>query len=110
MQLFGSIKAPIANNPYFTTTKGEGLFLFLSNLFKLAATIGGIVMLIQLITAGFMYISSEGDPKKAAQAWAKIWQSALGLVIIAAAFIIAGLVEKFTGIKILKPEVYGPTI
>ena len=107
IQIFGNIKAPITNQ-YFTDANGGGLFLFLSNLFKLAATIGGIVMLIQLILAGFMYLSSEGDPKKSVQAWTKIWQSIVGLLVIAAAFIIAGLVEKFTGIKILNPEVYGP--
>jgi len=108
IQIFGSIKPPVANNKYFTAANGGGFFLFLSNLFKLAGTIAGIVMLVQFITAGYMYLSSEGDPKKASQAWAKIWQAIVGLLIIAAAFIIAGLVEKFTGIKILNPEVYGP--
>ena len=107
IQIFGSIKAPV-NNQYFTATKGEGLFLFISNLFKFAGVIAGIYMVVQLITAGYLYMSTEGDPKKATQAWTKIWQSVLGIVIIASAFIIAGLVERFTGIKILNPEIYGP--
>jgi cytochrome bd-type quinol oxidase subunit 2 len=108
IQIFGSIKAPV-DNQYFNYTKGEGLFLFISNLFKFAGVIAGIYMVIQLITAGYLYMSTEGDPKKATQAWTKIWQSILGIVIIASAFIIAGLVERFTGIKILNPEIYGPS-
>ncbi len=107
IQIFGNIKPPVNNN-YFTNPDGRGFFLFLSNLFKFAGVIAGIYMVIQLITAGYLYISSEGDPKKSLQAWTKIWQSILGIVIIASAFIIAGLVEKFTGIKILNPEIYGP--
>ena len=108
IQIFGTIDKPLSNSYFNAAEKGGGLFLFLSNLFKLAGTIAGIIMVIQLIMAGYMYLSSEGDPKKATQAWTKIWQSIVGLLIIAAAFVIAGLVEKFTGIKILNPEIYGP--
>nr|MBP6989720.1 hypothetical protein [Candidatus Shapirobacteria bacterium] len=102
--------APPLNNKYFTAgTKGEGLFLFISNLLKLVAVIAGIYFVVQLVLAGFEYISSNGDVKKTELAWAKIWQSLLGLVIISGAFIIAGVVGRLTGINILSPEIYGPT-
>jgi len=107
--LFGRITAPL-NNPLFTKSgPGGGLFLFLSSLFKLAGLIGGLYMIVQFITAGYSYMSANGDPKKIEAAWTKIWQSILGLVIISSAFIIAGVVGRITGINILEPTIYGPT-
>jgi hypothetical protein len=107
--LFGNITAPL-NNQYFTAgTGGEGLFLFISNLFKLAAVVGGLYLIVQLILAGFQYISANGDIKKTEMAWNQIWQSLLGLVIIAGAFILAGIIGRLTGINILTPTIYGPS-
>ncbi len=104
--IFGPISNPL---PKYTSNSGEGIFAFFSNVFKLVGTLAGIYMVFQIIMAGYGYISANGDPKKTEAAWTKIWQSVLGLVIIASAFIIASLVERFTGIKILNPTIYGPT-
>jgi len=104
-QIVGSISNPLPN---YNSTKGEGLFLFLGNVLKLCGTIGGIYMIIQLIIAGFGYISASGDTKKTEASWAQIWQSIVGMVIIASAFVIASVVERFVGIKILAPTIYGP--
>ncbi|HOZ80799.1 MAG TPA: hypothetical protein PK370_01100 [Candidatus Woesebacteria bacterium] len=103
--LVGSISNPL---PKYPSTDGSGLFLFLSNILKFAGTIAGIYMLIQIIIAGYTYISASGDPKKTDQAWAQIWQSLLGIVIIASAFTIASVIEKITGINIINPVIYGP--
>lgn len=103
--VIGGIANPL---PKYASTNGEGLFKFLGNILKFVGTIGGVYMIIQLIFAGFAYINSAGDPKAAAAAWAQIWQSILGMVIIASAFVIASVVERFTGIKILAPVIYGP--
>lgn len=106
--VFGKIAPPV-NNKYFTAgTSGEGLFLFLSNIFKLVGVIGGIYMIVQFIVAGYMYMNAGGDPKKTEAAWTKIWQSILGLVIISSAFVLAAVVERLTGIKILNPTISGP--
>ena len=104
--LFGTITNP---TNYASTTPGQGLFDFLSNLLKFVGIIAGIYMVAQLIFAGFQYISANGDVKKTEQAWAQIWQSLLGLVIISAAFVIAGVVGRLTGINILNPTLNGPT-
>ncbi len=105
LPFLGSIDNP-TNIP---SVKGQGLFTFLSNIFKLIGVAGGIYMIIQIIMAGFDYINASGDPKKTEAAWAKIWQSILGLVIISSAFIIAGVVGRFTGIDILNPKITGPS-
>lgn len=106
LSLFGPT---IANpNPKYPSLEGSGLFTFLSNVFKFIAIAGGIFLIIQIIMAGFDYINAAGDVKKTEAAWAKIWQSILGIIIISSAFIIAGLVGRFTGINILNPTIYGP--
>lgn len=105
---FGDITAPLNNSYFNNNLKGAGLFLFISNLFKLAGLIGGLFMIVQFIQAGYAYISANGDSKKIEAAWAKIWQSILGLVIISSAFILAGVIGRITGINILKPTIYGP--
>jgi len=101
----GTVESPIPGNKYF---EPGGIFLLISNLFMLAGTIGGLFFIIQIIGAGYEYITAGADSKKVDAAWTKIWQSALGMVIIASAFVIAGVVERFTGIKILNPVIYGP--
>jgi len=104
--LFGDIINPTT---YGTTgDKGQGLFDFLSNVFKFAAAAAGIYMIIQIILAGFDYINAAGDPKRLENAWAKIWQSLVGLAIISAAFIIAGVIGRLTGLNILNPVIHGP--
>lgn len=103
-QVFGSIPNPTK----YGGSEGQGLFLFISNVFRLIGIIAGLVLVFQLIMAGFAYISASGDPKKAEAAWTKIWQSLLGIVIVSAAFVIASVVGRFTGIDILNPTIYGP--
>ena len=102
--IFGNISNPTA----YSSTNGSGLFTLLSNIFKLVGTIAGIFFVVQVIFAGFAYISASGDPKKAEAAWTKIWQSLLGLIIITSAFVIASFVGKITGVNPLQPTIYGP--
>ena len=99
--MFGTI-----NNPTnYESTGGYGLFTLLSNIFKLAGVVAGIFFIVQLILAGYGYLSSNGDPKKTEAAWAKITQSLIGLVIVASAFVIASVVGSFLDINILEPTI-----
>ena len=109
IQAAGNIFGTVANPTGYTSTGGSGLFLFLGNVLKLVGTIAGIYMVVQLIMAGYTYISAAGDEKKTLQAWGMIWQSVLGMVIIASAFVIASIVTQLTGINILSPKIYGPS-
>jgi len=102
--ILGNITNPTA----YASSNGEGLFNFISNIFKLAGVIAGIVLIFRIITAGYAYLSAMGDAKKVQAAGDTITQSVLGLVVVAAAFIIASLVARFTGINILNPTIYGP--
>ncbi len=57
----------------------------------------GLWALVQLILAGYMYMGSSGDPKKAETAWFRIMYSIVGLVVIAAAMLAPVIIKKFTG-------------
>jgi Type IV secretion system pilin len=103
------IFGPIPNPTNYADEAGSGLFSLISNILKFAGIIAGLFFVVQVIMAGFSYISASGDPKKAELAWAKIWQSIIGLIIVASAFIIASVVGKIFGIdNILDFQIYGP--
>ena len=99
--MFGTIENPTG----YQSQDGSGIFTLLNNIFNLAGVIAGIFFIIQLITAGYGYISSNGDPKKTEAAWAKITQSLIGLIIVATAFVIVSVVGSFLNINILEPTI-----
>lgn len=80
---------------------GQGLFTFLSVFISLSTIIAGIFLVVQLILAGYMYMSANGDPKKIDIAGNKIWQSMVGLVIVAGALTLASVVARLAGIQSL---------
>jgi len=104
MSIFGEIKAPQGVDNFAAKSGGEGIFYFINNIFRIAAVIAGIYLVVQIILAGYGYLTANGDPKKISASWEKIWQSILGLAIIVAAFAIAGLIGKLLGFdNILSP-------
>lgn len=89
----------------------EGLISFLNVLLKLAVVAGGIYALISIIIAGYQFLSAGGDPKAIESAWARIWQSLVGLLFIAGAFVIAAVIGQLIFGKadvILNPKLYTP--
>lgn len=105
--IIGNIDPPL-NNSYFTGAPGAGLFLLLNNLFRLVAVIAGIYAIFQLISAGYMFMSANGDPKAFEKGWNKIWQAIIGLLVVAGAFVLAAVIGRFLQIDILNPIIYGP--
>lgn len=101
--VIGQIDPP-DNSPYF---EDGGIFVLISNILKFAGTIAGIFFVIQIILAGFAYMSANGDPKKTEAAWTKIWQSLIGIIIVASAFVIASVIGSFLGIDPLNGTIYG---
>lgn len=100
--IFGTIKPPVENNVYFSAGS-DGIFLFISNLFKVAGVVAGIFFIVKIIMAGFSYMSASGDEKKTAIAFATIWQSIIGLVIVAGSFVLAGVIGNILGLDLLNP-------
>ena len=107
---FGPITPP---EPFQTKYGGyeTGLIGFLNNIIRLLIAVAGIWGFINLILAGFGFMSAAGDPKKVSLAWAKIWQSLIGLLIIAGSFVLAAIFGHLLfgdATAILQPKIYGP--
>jgi len=102
--IFGNVSNPTSYN----STGGSGLFNFINNILRFTAVIAGLFLVFQIISAGYLYMTANGDPKKTEQAWAKIWQAIVGFIIVAAAFVIAAVIGKITGVNPLQPVIYGP--
>lgn len=102
--IFGTISNPTN----YTSNQGSGLFTLISNILKLAGVIAGLFFVVQIIMAGFSYMSANGDQKKVDLAWAKIWQSLIGLLIVGGAFVLASVVGRIFGIDIINPTIVGP--
>lgn len=108
--IIGNISPPPVLIKYDTTSP-QGLFTFLGIIIKVLIGGAGLFVLFNLIIAGYGFISAGGNSEAVGSAWAKIWQSLLGLVIVAGSIVIAGVV----GLVIFKdptallvPKLYGP--
>lgn len=79
----------------------------ISAVIRFVVVIAGIFSLWQFLTGGLAFITSSGDKGKLTEAQHKIQMSLVGLVIIAASFIIIAIVSQvlfgdFTAILIPK--------
>src|SRR3989344_1526104 len=69
-----------------------GIPIIITILLRTLIVIAGIYSVFNFILAGYAYISAGGAPKKIQDATAKIWQTILGLIVVAGAFVIAGVI------------------
>jgi hypothetical protein len=109
--IFGPIEPPEAIKKFSPTGDPSGLIILFNNLLRLLIVVGGIYALLNFIIAGYSFMSAGNDPKKIDFAWAKIWQSLVGLLIIAASFVIAALIGKLLfgdAMALLRIKIYGP--
>jgi hypothetical protein len=91
-------------------TDGIGIIIFASNMIKFASVIAGLWVMFNFITAGYDYITA-GDTKAHEKVKNKLTMSVLGLVIIVAAYTIAGLLGFILfndPSYIINPKICGP--
>jgi len=92
-------------------TAGGGLVGLISNLLKFAFIAAGIYVLINIVSAGIMFISAGENPDTVKEAWDKIILSLIGLAIMAGAFVIVAIISYVLfgdPMVILSPTIYGP--
>ncbi len=92
---FGQIKNPFSTllpgtNPY-VGTQGEDLVNLAQKLLLFVIVIAGLFTFWNIVQAGFMFLSAGSEPKNITKAWDKIWQSIVGLLVVAGSFILAGI-------------------
>jgi len=103
-QVFGSIVAPDAVTGLSPDTLPGKLVQRAISIFIIGA---GIYSLFNLIFAGYEFISAGDDAKKVASAWAKIYQTIVGLTVALGAVALLAIFSKLlTGSydTLLKPS------
>lgn len=110
--IFGEVQPPFQSAPGSQPYASDvtGLISFFTNILRLIFLIAGLFSLIKIVIAGFGFISAGGEPKKIEQAWANIWQSVIGLLIIVSSFVITAIIGKIffgNSTYILQPILYG---
>lgn len=94
-----------------TAAQGGGLILLLTNILRLVFVAAGLFAFINLILAGFQFMSAGGDSKAIEKAMSKIWQSLIGLILVVGSFALAALFGYLLFGRadfILNPVIYGP--
>lgn len=87
---FGSVKAPQGLSNY-SGEAGTAIGQLINVILKALIVGAGIYALINLVLAGYAFMSAGDDAKKVAGAWAKIWQTMLGLAVAAGSFVLAAI-------------------
>lgn len=110
--IFGGVEAPPGVAKYNALAGGDiGLVLFVSNVIRIITIAGGIMVMINIIMAGWIYITSQGDSSAHQKVIDTILFSVLGLAIIVASYAaaaIAGLIFFGDATYILNPYIVGP--
>ncbi len=109
--IIGTVTNPLPSSYGDVAKQGGGIVLFFTNILRLMFVGAGIYALFNLVLAGFQYMSAGGDTKLLTAAWARIWQTLLGLVIIVGSFALAALFGYLIfgdAGYILNPVIYGP--
>lgn len=76
----------------------QGLECLFQNVVTIITALAGLAVFIMLLTGGFKYLTSGGDPKAQEQAKGTLTFAVLGLVLIIAAYLILNFLSVFTGI------------
>lgn len=118
--LFSLIAPPISHAQWSadcigTTRKGfadvptiKGLECAFSSLVSAILPLAGIILFIMLLTGGFRYLTSSGDPKAMEAAKGTLTQAITGLVVLLLAFVILQLIKTITGVDITKFQITRP--
>lgn len=75
----------------------EDLF---QNIISVVVGLAFIATLVMLISAGFKYLTSGGEPKAIQQAHQTVTWTLLGILFLAIAWLVLQLIENVTGVKV----------
>jgi hypothetical protein len=115
LTLIGTV---LAGNPWGTITPPAGMpadvniiGTLIVNGIRLLIAIAGVYAIFNFIMAGYGFMGAAGDPKRVSDAWAKIWQTLLGLIVVMGTIIIGRLVSSILfddPNAIFIPRIYSP--
>jgi hypothetical protein len=91
-QALGTITPPPVTAAYMDDSGDNALLNFVSVLLAVATVIAGIWVFVNLIFAGYSYLTGSGDPKSHQNARQWIINSVIGIFLIVIAYAITALV------------------
>jgi hypothetical protein len=107
MDLIAQIYNPVLNGqignvPFGSQTPAyaNALSLLIKNAINIALGLGGVYFFFNLLKGGFEYINGGGDKDKIHQAYERIKNSLIGVIIIFSSFVILFIIETVFGISI----------
>jgi hypothetical protein len=89
---FGTITPNLGANQIYGNLQSGGLSDFISNTLAFLAVIGGIIVFVNFILAGYQYLSANGNAQTLSNASFKMLDSLIGLLVIVSAFVIASVI------------------
>ncbi|KKS78247.1 MAG: hypothetical protein UV74_C0001G0094 [Candidatus Woesebacteria bacterium GW2011_GWB1_43_14] len=107
---FGQVSPPPALQNFAPVEEG-GIGQLLNIFINVLIAGAGIYAVINIILAGYAFMGAGADSKKVAEAWAKIYQTFMGLAFVAGTFVLAaifGILLFGSWDALLKPTI--PTI
>lgn len=98
-----------AINPKVGTGKGNEIIGdLISRMIRFAMILGTLTCFLYLVLAGYEWMTAGGDKAKVESARNRITQALVGLAIIASAYAIIIVIEKFLGITVFSGPIELP--
>jgi hypothetical protein len=83
------------------TTSNSFFSVFVSRILLFAIFIAGFYFLFRIISSGYTYLTSTGEPAKIQTATKSLTNGIVGLVIVVSAYFIAQIINAVFGLNIL---------
>lgn len=74
---------------------------FFSRMLAFAILLAGLFFMAKLVNAGYIYLTSIGEPNKIQAATKEITNAAIGLMLVISTFFIIQIFQTVLGLKIL---------
>jgi hypothetical protein len=78
----------------------NGFECLYKNVLQVIINVAGLVFFAMLISGGFKYLTSGGDPKKVASASSTLSLAVIGIIGVIASWLILLFIKNFTGVNV----------
>lgn len=87
----------------------QGFECLFENILQVIVPIAGLAFFAMFLVGGFKYLTSGGDPKKAAAATHTITMAFVGIIGVLTSWLILLFIKDFTGINVTEFTIPTPT-
>lgn len=88
---FGTVTLPDSISTKYGDSPGAAIGTIIQYIIWILIIGAAIYALINLVIAGYSFMSAGDDSKKVAGAWARIYQTMIGLAVAAGSFVLAAI-------------------